>query len=61
MNDPKPDGFRKWEPLNDTYFDPADLCLIARAQSLARGKLGYTPTLTVEEAREILKLHEVKA
>lgn len=59
MTESKPDGFIKWEPLNDTYFDPADLSLIARAQSLARRELGYTPTLTIEEAREILKLHEV--
>lgn len=52
----KPYGVNRWPRLS-APVDPLDNVHIARAQSILRGELGYTPTLTASEAREIVNRH----
>lgn len=46
-------GFVKWSPVNDAYFDPYDVTLIARAKSILYAMLGQVD-LTPDQARDVI-------
>ena len=52
-------GFVKWEPISGAYFDPSDLAVISRAQSILHSLLG-TVAITAEQARDVIAWHQPK-
>lgn len=56
---PFTDGFTKWQPISGSYFDPADLSVIAQAQSILFSLVGHV-SLSASQARDVIAWRQMQ-
>lgn len=52
-------GFRKWSQLQNAYFDPSDLSVIAQAQSILFSLVGHV-SISASQARDVIAWRQMQ-